>query len=173
MNATPWPSSWSRQEAWPPRVPWTSWTSSPPASTREFQSSWDPLMMSRNTSQSIRSTTNEVLGSALWQSIVQQSSNKLCFFPTYFTGEATQNLQRLQEPDSLNCTDNRTRKLPRPTTDILWYSIPVWDIMCFINKDKWKVVVKSACVQVESPDGRTFWIEQRRNAHSHLFTLFF
>lgn len=60
MNATPWPTSWSRQEAWPPRDPWTSWTSSPPASTSESPSSWDRPMTCRSILPSVKSIKNEV-----------------------------------------------------------------------------------------------------------------
>lgn len=60
MNATPWRSSWSRLEAWPPLDPWTSLTSSPPPSTSGFPWSWDPPMMCRSISPSVRSTRNEV-----------------------------------------------------------------------------------------------------------------
>lgn len=60
-NATPWPSSWSRQEAWPRPARRTFWTSSPHPSTRECLWSWDPRMMCKSTSPSTRSITNEVV----------------------------------------------------------------------------------------------------------------
>lgn len=67
MNATPWPSSWSRQEAWQPQDPWMFWTSSPPPSTSEFPWSWDPLMTCRSIFPSVRSITNEVCNTVMHQ----------------------------------------------------------------------------------------------------------
>lgn len=60
-SATPWPSSWSRREAWPPRAPGMFWTSSPPPFTSGFLLSWGRRMMWRNISPSLKSTTNEVV----------------------------------------------------------------------------------------------------------------
>lgn len=56
MRATPWPSSWSRQAAWPPPASRPSWTSSPRASTSGLPWQWAPLKTCWSTSPSVRNT---------------------------------------------------------------------------------------------------------------------
>lgn len=56
MRATPWPSSWSRQAAWPPPASRPSWTSSPRASTSGLPWRWAPPKTCWSTSPSVRNT---------------------------------------------------------------------------------------------------------------------
>lgn len=59
MSATPWPSSLSRLEEWPPQEAWMCWTSSLRASIRGSRWSWDPRMMFKSTSPSTKNITSD------------------------------------------------------------------------------------------------------------------
>lgn len=133
MNATPWPSSWSRQEGRPLPGQRTFWTSSPPTSTRESLSSWAPLTMCKSIFPSTRSITNEVLTPLPtlrkpWsrhrrdhRHIAQISFLASLFFvrfpPVVITHVKADKTTKIQSicfvvTQSLGCTDKETKPFP-------------------------------------------------------------
>lgn len=139
MNATPWRSSWSRPEAWPPLGPWTSLTSSPPPSTSGFPWSWDPPMMCRSTSPSVRSTRNEVCFRNaqklrnVWENTHCYLFISIIFLVSYSTGPTAQDAHqdvhcKVLSTSFLDGNDQGSRKLSGPTVSAPNFINPILSV---------------------------------------------